>query len=711
MGRLYLRVVILIFVTLNAATAFANVPFSIEQILSAPFPSDMVASPKDSKIAWVFNDKGVRNIWVAEAPDYCGRQLTAYREDDGQVITGIHFSPNGQNLVYVRGGDANQQGEIPNPLVSPDGYEQAIWTVPLTEGGPRCLAEGKSPTISPDGSRVAFIKDGQVWIASLSEDVEPKQLFKIRGSADSLNWSPDSSRPKLAFVSTRNDHSFVGIYDFAPHTIRYLDPSVDQDGNPTWSPDGREVAYTRIPHERYHIPLVPKRTGFPWSIHIADVTTGRGRQIWKASEGAGSVFRGVSANRQLFWGNGNRLVFPWEGDGWTHLYSVSTQGGNPLHLTPGTFEVQFVSMTPDRQEILFSSNQNDIDRRHIWRVSIAGGPARAVTSGTGIEWAPVMTAGDRTIALSGSTATRPAHPYRLTANGTMKSLAPTSIPDDFPSGYLVEPKLVIFAAPDGMELHGQLFLPPNHRPDTRYPAVLFFHGGPQRQMLRGFHHADYYHNAYALNQYLANKGYIVFSVNFRSGIGYGMEFREALNYGAGGTSEFNDVVGGGLYLRGRSDVDPDRIGLWGGSYGGYLTALGLSRASDLFRAGVDIHGVHDWNVVIRNFVPSYDAEGRQETVTLAFESSPMFSLDDWRSPVLLIHGDDDRNVPFSETVNLVEELRKRGVYFEQVIFPDEVHGFLKHATWIAAYRATADFLERMLKAEKKRKEFWGQVLN
>jgi dipeptidyl aminopeptidase/acylaminoacyl peptidase len=195
---------------------------------------------------------------------------------------------------------------------------------------------------------------------------------------------------------------------------------------------------------------------------------------------------------------------------------------------------------------------------------------------------------------------------------------------------------------------------------------------------------------------LASQGFLVLSVNYRSGIGYGLDFREALDYGARGASEFNDVLGAGLYLRGRPDVDPDRIGLWGGSYGGYLTALGLARASDLFAAGVDVHGVHDWNIVIRNFVPSYNAAGREEVARLAFESSPMAYVESWRSPVLLIHGDDDRNVPFSETVDLVESLRAQGVEFEQLIFPDEVHGFLLHRNWLAAYEATADFFQRKI---------------
>jgi dipeptidyl aminopeptidase/acylaminoacyl peptidase len=200
-----------------------------------------------------------------------------------------------------------------------------------------------------------------------------------------------------------------------------------------------------------------------------------------------------------------------------------------------------------------------------------------------------------------------------------------------------------------------------------------------------------------MNQYLASQGYIVLAVNYRSGIGYGMEFREALNYGATGASEYNDVQGAGLYLRSRPDVDPKRIGAWGGSYGGYLTALALARSSDLYAAGVDFHGVHDWNLEFDTFVPGWNTEADLLGRKLAYASSPMSSVDTWRSPVLLIQGDDDRNVAFAQTVQLVEDLRSKGVHVEQLVFPDEVHDFLTHKNWLAAYTATSEFLDRMLR--------------
>ncbi len=327
-----------------------------------------------------------------------------------------------------------------------------------------------------------------------------------------------------------------------------------------------------------------------------------------------------------------------------------------------------------------------------------GGRPAALTQGTGIEWLPVMTSDGKALAYFRSEAKRPAQAV-IEIGGETRELAPGTVPAEFPENALVEPEQVIFSASDGLRIHGQLFRPPGLKKGERRPAVAFFHGGSHRQMLLGWHYFAYYNNAYALNQYLASRGFIVLSVNFRAGTGYGLKFREALSQGAAGASEFNDVLGAGLYLRNRSDVDPDRIGLWGGSYGGYLTALGLARASNLFAAGVDIHGVHNWNVGIRNFIPTYDPTPDEKR--LAFESSPMAWLDGWRSPVLVIHGDDDRNVAFSETVDLVEALREKNVEVEQLILPDEIHSFLRYSSWLTVYRATAEFFERRLGSDRR----------
>jgi dipeptidyl aminopeptidase/acylaminoacyl peptidase len=692
---------LLVFLLWFFPAALSAQSFTLEQALSAPFNSHLSASPAGGSFAWVSDAEGRRNLWVAlrdaNGKGYNAKQLTKYTEDDGQDIGDIAWTPDGESILYVRGGDLEfPEKPAPNPALITQGVEQQIWLISVHGGEPRKLAEGRAPAVSPDGGMAAYLLKGQIWSTSLKDsNAKPEQWLHARGDAGSLLWSPDGKA--LAFESDRGDHDFVGVYLPETKTVRYLDPGTDHDGHPVWSPDSKSVAFVRVPYSRHSSLFGPKRTGLPWSIRIADVATGKGHEIWRAKDGRGSVFHGSESEQQLFWSSDHIFVFPWEADGWLHLYSVPEHGGEARLLTPGDFEVDSVTGSPDRKSIVYSSNQNDIDRRHIWKIDLATGHVSELTRGEGIETSPVVSSDDETVAVLRSDARVPIRPAWIETNGALQDLAPQAVPAAFPASSFVVPQQVIFSSADGMRIHGQLFLPKDVGDGKRHPAAIFFHGGSRRQMLLGWHYMQYYSNAYGMNQYLASLGYIVLSVNYRSGIGYGEEFREALNYGATGASEFNDVLGAGLYLRGRSDVDSAHIGVWGGSYGGYLTALALARASDMFAAGADMHGVHDWNLELGNWQPAYDPSADPEAARTAWTSSPMSSVSTWRSPVLLIQGDDDRNVQFSQTVQLAELLRKQKVDVDELVFPDEIHDFLLHRDWIAAYAASAEFFEQHLK--------------
>ncbi len=651
--------------------------------MGAAFPTNLTAAPAGGKVAWVSNALGVRNIMVAEPPLYRARKITSYTLDDGQEIGELAWTPDASAIVYVRGGGPNRAGEAPNPAENPQGAEQTVWVVSLQGGEPRKLGDGDAPAVSPKGGQVAFVHKGRIWLAALDGRPEAKQAFVARGQCGRPMWSPDGTR--IAFTSDRGDHGFIGLYDTEANRLRYLDPSTDYDLYPAWSPDGREIAFVRIPSTGMRVVREPHREGEPWSILVADAGTGEGRQIWRAHAGQGSVFRELAGDDQLFWMTGGRIVFPWEADGWTHLYAVARAGGEAKLLTPGGFEVEDVAVAPGRRVIVYSSNQGDIDRRHLWSVSAEGQPAR-LTAGSGIECQPVVASEGGAVAFLRADAAKPLR-VAVEDGRTEHDLDPSAIPANFPAGSMVTPQQVIFKSGDGLEIHGQLFLPPHSA--GRAPAAVFFHGGSRRQMLLGWHYMYYYSNAYALNQYLANSGYVVLSVNYRSGIGYGLNFREALDYGAAGGSEYNDVKAAAEYLRTRADVDPARIGAWGGSYGGYLTAMALARSSDLYRAGVDFHGVHDW-------AKELGIPAGQPDYKIAFDSSPMAFLDTWRSPVLLIQGDDDRNVHFNQTVMLADALRRRNVEVQELVFPDEIHDFLLWRSWRDAYRAAAEFLASKL---------------
>jgi dipeptidyl aminopeptidase/acylaminoacyl peptidase len=680
--------------TAHAAT---NAAFSLQQVLSAPFPSGLIAAPAAGRVAWIYNDRGARNLWVAEKDAtgaMRGRAVTRYSGDDGVDMGELSWAPDGTTIVFSRGGSL-EGGAPVNPLSLVSGPpEQAVFAASIDGGTPRRIGPGHSAQVSPHGDAVSYIRDGQIWSAPLSGGA-PVQIIHDRGDDTGLIWSSDGAR--LAFVSTRAGRSIVGVLDLAAKQIAWMAPSVDSDMAPEWSPDGKRLAFIRIPAGEGAVDFKPHPEGAPWSIWVCDAMTGKGHAVWTAQSGRGSVFHGTITDRVLMWAQGDRLIFPWERTGWLHLYTVPAAGGEAAELTTGgKFEVFNTALNPARDTVVYSGNADDIDRWHLWSAQL--GPAssgtvsqgsnapRELTGGAGIEDYPVVTS-DNTVVAVHSDAQTPVRPVMIGGNGSLLDVAPGAVPTDFPAASLVTPETVTFSAADGLTVHGQLFVPP-HRQPGRGPAILFFHGGPIRQMLPAWHPMDAYSFMYGFNQYLASEGYVVLSVNYRGGIGYGLDFREAKDFGADGASELNDILGAASYLRGRADIDPQSIGIWGGSYGGLMTALGLARAPDILAAGVDYAGVHDW----RAMLPQLSGPEAQR----AFDASALATIDKWRAPVLVAHNDDDREVPFAQSIELVQALRQHNLPFEQLVIPDEGHVMLRATSWLRFFEASDQFLRRHL---------------
>lgn len=653
----------------------------IAKTLSLPVAGGLIGAKDAPRFAWVENEAGVRNIWTADkgAPP---RKLTAFGEDDGLEIYDLELTSDGSALAYVRGGDAEfpDMEDIPNPASFASWPKQQLFVTALDGSAPMLVGEGHSPTFSPDGKSLAFTYRGSIYL--WRRGGEAHRIAKVAGEVGDLQWSPDGTT--LLFDDDRSSHAFVGTFRIGDSEVRYFSPELGYAIEPTFSPDGSKVAY---------IFFVEPPTGAEpdsgpyWLLRVADVATGAVRTLWSAPRGQGGRYAGTRG-RNLHWAADGKLVFTWEASGFLHAYAIDAEGGSPRDLTPGAMELDTYSLSPDRKSLVYTTDMADeTDRHHLWRVGMKGGAPVQLTRGEGIESYPVFAADALAV-----TATDVSHPaYPALVGKTLAAIGPAPSASGFTA-----PEPVTFKAEDGVIVHAQLF---RAKGTGRHPALIFVHGGPRRQMLLGFHPSSYYSNAYILNQHFAAEGYDVLSVNYRSGTGYGGAFRDPPGIARDGAAEYRDVYAAGRWLAARSDVDPARIGIWGGSWGGYLTALALARNSDLFAAGVDFHGVHAMVRGIENNVgPDAQAAGHQ----LQWTSSPMGSIDKWRSPVLLIHGDDDKNVDFSQSVLLARELTARRIPYRDLVFPNERHGFLRYADWLTAYRAADDFFRDMLLAPKAR---------
>jgi dipeptidyl-peptidase 4 len=718
------------------AAAESRAAPDLDAFIHPGFPSGLVAAARADRIAWLANERGLRNVYTAAAPDFRPVRITSFTEDDGIELSSLGISDDGRTVIFVRGSAPNRDGWIANPASHADGVERAIWAARTDGSGAWRVAAGSAPALSPDGRWAVFVQDGQIHRVAVSQtpgaapaDRGEVPFIRVWGRNSGPLWSPDGAR--IAFVSNRGDHSYIAVYDIAGRTVSYLDPGVDFDSSPTWSPDGRQIAFMRRPGTPFgrqahtgtgslgnppgpahaaaqsrggapgggapgggagaaagaRVAPVPGlmdatfRGGHTLSFVVADVHTGEVREFWR-NEPNDRVFPAV---RGIQWA-GSSVIFQHEPEEWIRYYAVAVDGSTarPVELTPGAGMVETVGLSSDGRTLIYATNAGDIDRRHLWSVPTAGGAAVQLTRGEGIEMFPAPLASGQHVAVLSATASQPLSVSLVpAAGGAPRVLFPT-LTAEFPAAAHVTPTAVTLNASDGLEFYNQLFLPRDIAPGERRPAIIFVHGGPPRQMLLGYHYSDFYHLAFAVNQWLASQGYVVLSVNYRLGIGYGRSFRTAPNTGARGNAEYLDVLAAGQYLQSRPDVDPQRVGIWGLSYGGVLTAQALARNSDIFAAGVDMAGVHLWG-------SSLDPDD------VSYQSSPISAIDGWTSPVLIWHGDDDRNVQFSQTTGLVQLLRARDVHYELIVYPDDTHATMLYRRWLHTFGRVEDFLRRFLR--------------
>ena len=682
-----------------------------------PFPSELCAAAKGEKIAWAFDEQGKRNVYVAEGPNYVPRKLTNFTKDDGQEISSLKITDDGASVVFVRGGEhgGNWETGLPiNPAHDAQAFKVQVARIAFGGGETKYISEGDYPSVSPDGKKVAFLKSGQVWISSIYSFGVAKNLFATRGNVHSLEWNNDGTA--LLFVSSRGDHALVGIFNLENKKTKWIAPSFNHDSSPHWSIDNKKIVFVRRPGTGGTPDSMLVNRHQPWQIFVADIATNKANAIYTAPKTLRGSVPTTHGGVNLHWAAGDKIVFLSYQDGQPHLYSIpaslEAQNFTPLLLTPGEFMCEHISLSNDKKFLTFSANTGsdalDIERRHACIVSVDKADMRVLTNGNGLEWTPVLLNNSQTVAFIAATPTQSpliaiknlAANAKAENSSSIKFLGADLIPTEFKQQKLITPKQVIFKSADGFTIHGQLFLPEGGV--SKKPAIVYVHGGPPRQMLLGWHYSDYYSNAYASNQYLASLGFVVLSVNYRLGIGYGYEFHNPEKGGATGGSEYADVKAAGEWLQKQNYVDAQKIGIYGGSYGGYLTAMALARDSKLFAAGVDIHGVHDWGIA-ESIMSEFDgktekAPDYEKAIKIARTSSPISDIKTWTSPVLIIHADDDRNVRFNQSTDLINRLEKQGVNYETLMIVDDTHHWFVWENAVTVYGAVADyFVKKFMK--------------
>jgi len=750
--------------TLLTAPLAAQTKPTVAQFLSPSSPLELARAKDADRVAWVAYERGMRNVYTAAAPDFKPLRLTSFMQDDGTELSEVELSDDGSTAIFMRGTDPNRVGWIANPTHDPRGQERAVWAVRTSgAGAPWRVAVAGSATLSPDGRTVLYVRDAQIYRARILPNAAAPAVdstipfIREWGRQSNPRWSPDGT--KIAFVSDRDNHSFIGVYDTRTRRVDFVAPSVDCDAAPAWSADSKKIAFMRRPGvpfgmqsqegnggignppgpasgragrggasgclgagfgrggggfgrggevredtTRFHrfpgLYRAAFKGGYTLSIMVADVskcpaasgpteaggTECSARELWHNAPND-QKFSGM---RALIWAD-DKIIFPLSApdDEWERYYAIDAanpaSGPTILTTTNGLIEdATSAALSHDGKTLFYCTNANDIEKRHIWAVSTAGGGTpKQISTDDGIETYPQPLASGKQVAVLYFGAAQPASVGLVPVAGGATRLVFPTLPADFPKAAHVTPQIVIVKSPDSLEIHNQLFLPKDLKPGERRPAMIFVHGGPVRQMLPGYHYMQFYAWAYAYNQWLANQGYVVMSVNYRSGIGYGRSFRNAPNTNARGNSEYQDVLAAGKYLQTRPDVDPSRIGIWGLSYGGLLTAQALARNSDLFVAGADLAGVHLYGNSL-------------DTTNVSYQSSAISAIDKWKSPVFILQGDDDRNVDFAQTVGLVQLLRAHNVYYELTVIPDDTHESLLHARWIDTFDKMGDFFHRFV---------------
>jgi dipeptidyl aminopeptidase/acylaminoacyl peptidase len=710
-----LRATVAVLVLAFSSSAQTRTPdhksqLSIEQLIDIKHPSDSIWSPDGKRIAFVWDRAGVANLFVVNV------------DGKGQPIPLTSFTQG-----RVEGGFWSEDGDI---VYFP--HDGELWKVATAGGAPKPVWNKPDPGSDfvpcPDGKRVAFVRSNRGTPEGATH-----------GSDLIIRWLSDGTESTTA----HDDVSIHGIIWSADGTsIAYIGGSkvIHHDESPSYS--GAKLVYRiseYVPGQIYALKLTGGNSipigkpgeygGLAWLDPIHLVFDGQSTDfkkyfIYLADAANGSTRTIHEVDEEKFWSipdwgeagaqpwpspNGKWIAFLSDQDGWDHLYVMSASGGNAVQITKGHFEAWRPAWSHDSTRIAFDANVEDHPGdRQIGIATISDDPAHStlvyMTSEPGTNIAPRWSDGDARLVYQHTDAHDSADLFTIGTNpGAQPVRLTDSMPPEIDRSQFVEPQFVHYPGPDGQQVPGWLFVPKNLDRTKKHPAILWIHGDGVNQNYDGWHVQRNYAVYYSLHQYFLQKGYVVFAPDYRGSIGYGRDWRTGVYMDVGG-KDAKDAWMGANYLKTLPYVESSRIGVWGLSYGGFFTLIAMTDQPKLFRAGVDVAGVVDYAMYYSDPYHGDWTASRigtpEQNPQIYANASPISHIDKLERPLLVLHGTADVNVPFLESVWLVDEALKKGKgdLISFMMYPGEYHYFSREHVLRDAWHRVDDFFEANLRA-------------
>ena len=656
-----------------ALSASAQAPpraagITIDALLDIRHPSRAAWSPDGSQIAYVWDRGGVQNIYTV-TPGAPPKPITAF---DAELIDALAWSRDGAKLLFARSGDLWE--------AAAGSEARRLWTTPETES---------TIVLSPDGRRAAFERGGDLWVRELASGADTR-LTATAEIESAPVWSPDGARiaftsaavtrrqdtpdfsgAKLSFNWMERTPTDVGVVPASGGTATIIGRTPGAENSPRWV-DAQRLVFQRI---------------------SPDLRT---REIVVAGTGGGQVQTLARDQDDKWWSppassrpeptpspDGQWIAFLSDRGGWDQLYIVRSAGGTPVAITSGAHEVRRPQWAPDGKRIAFDVNDgSNPGQRHLAFAPIddkpAAGRVTLVTADRGTDVDAIWRPDGRRLLFQHTDSRSSADLFVVDGAAHARPERLTdSLPPSIDRASLVEPQFVRYAAPDGQQVPAFLFVPPGMARDATHPAIVWIHGDGTNENYDGWHVERNYAVYYSVHQYFLQRGYVVLAVDYRGSIGYGRQWRQG-HYRDLGGRDYDDVAAGVAFLKSTGYVDASRIGVWGLSYGGFMTLQALTRTPELFRCGIDVAGVDDWRDWHRDpDGPWINARmgSLQENADLYRRTAPIERMNDVVRPLLVLHGTADVNVPFYESVRLVDALVKAEKRVEFMMYPGEFHYF------------------------------------